>query len=541
MLALAGLSALAATDRPEMAAEPWTPTSQPILRRHQPGESVLDRVAQRDILVHLPYESFGNSIGAFIASAARDPDVVAIKQTLYRTSDPDDPALGGEQSIVQSLIAAARSGKQVVVLVELKARFDEEANIAWARILEEAGVHVVYGVAGLKTHAKLALVVRREGDALRRYSHIGTGNYNPKTAQIYEDLGLLTADEEIGADLSELFNVLTGYGRQREYRRLLVAPTSLRDAIVAKIRSQAELGPAGAITMKVNHLVDPSIIEELYAASEAGVRVDLIVRGVCCLRPGLEMSENITVRSIVGHFLEHSRVFRFGSGGDAEYYLGSADMMPRNLNGRVETLVPISQPRLRRRLEELFIVCLADDRLAWELVDDAWTKVPARIGLNAHHRFKELASQRAVGALPDPARALDIPQLVVAAGGIVAALSEDGDPEVLLVHRPRYDDWTFPKGKLDDGEDPADGALREVLEETGYPCRLGTEVGTVEYVDRLGRNKVVHYWDMEPDEGEFTPNREVDEIRWVAVDDALDLLSYERDRALLRASRSSAD
>jgi polyphosphate kinase len=536
MLALAGLSTLAAMNRPDLVTEPWIPTTQPILTRREGGENVLDRMNQRDILVHLPYESFANSVGAFIANAARDPKVVAIKQTLYRTSNPDDPAVGGEESIVNSLITAARGGKQVVVLVELKARFDEEANITWARILEEAGVHVVYGVAGLKTHAKLALVVRREGDALRRYSHIGTGNYNPKTARIYEDLGYLTADEEVGADLSELFNVLTGYGRQREYRRLLVAPTSLREGIVARIRAQAARGERGSITMKVNHLADPGIIDELYAASGAGARVDLIVRGICCLRPGVPgLSDTITVRSILGGFLEHSRVFRFGSGDDAEYLIGSSDMMPRNLNGRVETLVPIYHPRLRRRLEELLEVCLSDDRLAWRLVDDAWSKVPTMVGLNAQRRFQQLALGRAQGALPDPALALDVRELVMAGGGIVTRQGGDGTTEVLLVHRPRYDDWAFPKGKLEPGEPATDGALREVLEETGYRCTLGAEIGSVEYPDEAGRLKVVHYWAMEPTGGSFTPNDEVDEIRWVATDAALEALTYERDRALLRA------
>ena len=538
MLALAGLSALAATKRADLSMDPWIPTTQPILGQREPGESVLDRIAERDILVHLPYESFALSVGAFIANAARDPNVVAIKQTLYRTSYPDDPALGGEQSIVQSLIAAARSGKQVVVLVELKARFDEEANIAWARILEEAGVHVVYGVAGLKTHAKLALVVRREGDSLRRYSHIGTGNYNPKTARLYEDLGYLTANEEIGADLGELFNVLTGYGRQREYRRLLVAPTSLREGIVGRIRAQAALGRDGSITMKVNHLVDPGIIDELYEASAAGTQIDLIVRGICCLRPGVpELSENITVRSIVGRFLEHSRVFRFGRGDEAEYLMGSADLMPRNLGGRVEAVVPIFQPRLRRRIEELLRVCLADDRLAWELVGDTWTKVPTAIGLNAHRRFQELAAARSHGALPNPERVLDIAELVVAAGGIVDRVDDDGTTEVLIVHRPRYDDWSFPKGKLDDGEDPGHGALREVAEETGQRCSLGDEIGSVEYVDKLGRTKVVRYWEMTPQGGQFVPNPEVDEIRWASFDEAIPLLTYDRDRAVLRSWR----
>ena len=536
LLALAGMNALQGLHRPDLKLEPGMPTTQPILSRRHPGESVLDRLNERDVLVHLPYESFGTSVGAFIASAARDPDVVAIKQTLYRTSDPDDPALGGEQSIVQSLIAAARRGKQVVVLVELKARFDEEANISWARILEEAGVHVVYGVAGLKTHAKIALVVRREGDTLKRYSHIGTGNYNPKTARLYEDLGLLTADDDAGADLSELFNVLTGYGQKREYRRIIVAPQGLRDAIVSRIRAQAALGPEGSIVLKLNHVVDPGIIDELYAASAAGTPIDLIVRGICCLRPGVPgLSENIRVRSIVGRYLEHSRVFRFGSGDAAEYLLGSSDLMPRNLDGRVEVIVSIHHTRLRKRLEELLRICLADDRLAWELDDASWEKASTTIGLDAHRRFQALALARSQGAMPDPSRALDVPQPVVAAGGIVTRTDEEGT-RVLLVHRPRYDDWSFPKGKIDEGETAAEAALREVTEETGYQASLGGHIGVVEYPDRTGRPKIVHYWGMSVESGRFEANSEVDEIAWLGLGAALDRLSYERDRAVLRAA-----
>jgi polyphosphate kinase len=536
LLALAGFSTVSGLDRPDLKPEVWTPTTQPILSKLPPGESVIDRLAERDVLLHLPYESFGTSVGAFIAAASRDPDVVAIKQTLYRTSDPEDPALGGEQSIVRSLIAAARRGKQVVVLVELKARFDEEANISWARILEEAGVHVVYGVAGLKTHAKIALVVRREGDNLKRYSHIGTGNYNPNTARLYEDLGLLTADDDIGADLSELFNVLTGYGQKHDYRRIIVAPTGLREAIAEKIRAQAARGAKGSIMMKLNHLVDPRMIDELYTASAAGTPIDLVVRGMCCLRPGVRgLSDTIRVRSIVGRYLEHSRVFRFGRGDDAEYLIGSADMMTRNLDGRVEALTPIYHPRLRKRLEEVLRVCLADDRLAWELVDDSWSKVPTVLGLEAHRRFQALALARSQGALPDPARALDIPELVAAAGGIVTQ-SADGEQRALLVHRPRYGDWSFPKGKVDDGETEAEAALREVLEETGYRATLGRYVGAVEYPDRNGRPKIVHYWAMTVEGGTFAPNDEVDEVTWVSLDEALELLTYERDRAVLRAS-----
>jgi polyphosphate kinase len=535
-LALGGLAEVASLHRPELRYEPAVAATQPILVPREPTETLLDRLADRDVLVHLPYESFATSVGAFIAAAARDPAVVAIKQTLYRTSDPDDPALGGEQSIVHSLIAAARAGKQVVVVVELKARFDEEANIAWARILEEAGVQVVYGIAGLKTHAKLALVVRREGDGLARYSHVGTGNYNPKTARMYEDLGLLTADPDIGSDLTELFNVLTGLGRQQRFRRLLVAPVTLREEITARIRRQAAAGPNGSITMKINHLADQAIIDELYAASATGTPIDLIVRGTCCLRPAVRgLSETITVRSLVGRHLEHSRMLRFGSGDDAEYLIGSADMMPRNLDGRVEALVPIHHPSLRRRIDEMLRVYLADDRLSWQLVDDRWTKNPTTVGVDAQERFQSLAQARAQGAYPDPDRAGSMPNVIVAAGGIVSRTSPDGEPEVLLVHRARYDDWSFPKGKTDPGETDAQAALREVREETGLVCTLGPRVGAVEYPGPEGTPKVVTYWQMSPEGGDFEPNEEVDRVEWLPLTAALDRLTYERDRALLRS------
>jgi polyphosphate kinase len=536
LLALAGLTVLTSLSRPDLLHRPWQPTTQPTLAQFGSGESIFDRIKQQDILVHLPYESFGSSVGAFIAAAARDPHVVAIKQTLYRTSMQDDPALGGEQSIVKSLIAAARSGKQVVVLVELRARFDEEANIVWARLLEESGVHVVYGVAGLKTHAKVALVVRREGDGLRRYAHVGTGNYNPKTARLYEDLGLLTADEAIGADLTDLFNMLTGFGHEPEFRCLLVAPAHLRRALVDRIRAQAGRGAKGRITMKLNHIADRAMIDELYAASTAGVRIDLIVRGICSLVPGIAgWSENITVRSIVGRYLEHSRVFRFGEGDKAEYFIGSADLMERNLAGRVEVLVPIRDPRLRTRLEELLRVCLADDRLAWELEGDTWDKIPTMQGLNTHVRLQALAHGRSQGALPDPDSATDQAEpTIIAAGGIVTKETKIGT-EVLVVHRPRYGDWTFPKGKLDGDESLAEGALREVLEETGFVCDLGPEIGMVEYRDRSGGRKYVHYFAMSVESGSFTPNREVDKAKWLGSDDAAERLTYARDRALLRS------
>jgi polyphosphate kinase len=308
---------------------------------------------------------------------------------LYRTSV--------ESPIIRALIRAADSGKQVVALVELKARFDERANITWARALEQAGVHVVYGVVGLKTHAKTCLVVRRESSGIRRYAHIGTGNYNPSTARLYEDLGLLTADPNIGADLTDLFNLLTGYSRQREYRKLLVAPVTLRQRLTELILREAQ-ATDGTITLKMNSLVDPDMIDALYQASQAGVAIDLIVRGICCLRPGVPgLSDNIRVRSIVGRFLEHSRIFRFGSREQGfDYYLGSADLMPRNLDRRVEALVPVLDDRLRARLDEIFDVNLSDDTLAWELDGDgAWVKVPTHQGLNTHERLMALAAERA--------------------------------------------------------------------------------------------------------------------------------------------------
>lgn len=534
LLALSAFWALHGLERPELREPTWSATTQPALADPE-GGSIFDRIRRGDLLVHLPYESFRTSVGTFIAEAARDPAVVAIKQTLYRTSAPDDPAAGGEASIVQSLMRAGREGKQVVVLVELKARFDEEANITWARLLEEAGVHVVYGVAGLKTHAKVALVVRREGSRLVRYSHVGTGNYNPKTARLYDDLGILTDDEELGSDLSELFNVLTGYSGRRQYQRLLVAPTTLRSRVVDLVRSQAR--PGGRIVWKLNHLVDNEIIDELYAAAAAGASIDLVVRGQCCLRPRVPgLSEQIRVRSIVGKYLEHSRILRFGEGPEAAYYLGSADMMPRNLSRRVEAVAPISEAGLCRRLEEILQVCLADDTLAWELEPTGtWAKVPTTRGLSTHLRLQELAMERARGAAPDPEQAVVVSGVVVASGGVVGRRGEAGHLEVLLVHRPAYNDWSFPKGKALDGEPAAEAALREVHEETGYRCSLGPELATLEYQDRNSSRKLVRYWSMTVTGGEFAPNPEVDEIRWLSPEAALHLLSYSRDRAVLRS------
>ena len=319
-----------------------------------------------DILVHHPYHSFSSTVQRFITEAAYDPDVLAIKMTLYRTS--------GDSPIVKALIAAAQNNKQVVALVELKARFDEENNIIWARKLEKSGVHVVYGLSGLKTHTKITLVVRQEKEKIRRYVHVGTGNYNPKTAKIYTDLGLLTCREDLGADLTDLFNFLTGYSRQKSYRKLLVAPVSLRDRMVEMIEREIKHcrnGKTGRIVAKMNSLVDPQIIQKLYEASQAGVEIDLIVRGICCLRPGVEgVSQNIRVVSIIGRFLEHSRIFYFNNDGNEEIYIGSADWMTRNLSRRVEAVTPIESPDIFKDVQEILGVMLADNRHAWELKSD---------------------------------------------------------------------------------------------------------------------------------------------------------------------------
>lgn len=391
LLDLGSLNALASLDRPDLKEETWTPTTQPRLRGLAAEVPDLFAVLRAgDVLAHHPYDSFATSVEAFIDHAASDPEVLAIKQTLYRTSGPASP-------IVRALIRAAERGKQVVALVEIKARGDEQANIGWARALEEANVHVVYGLLGLKTHAKVTLVVRREGGRIQHYLHVGTGNYNPNTARAYEDVSLLSADAEIGADVTELFNLLTGYSRQSKYRKLLVAPTSLRAGITQLIEREGVVG--GRIIIKVNNLIDPEIIDALYSASQAGAQIDLLVRSMCSLRPGVPgLSERIRVRSIVGHFLEHSRVFSFGNAGQPEYYLGSSDLMPRNLDRRVEAVVPVVDAKLRVRLAEILDISLADDVLAWELgPDGTWRKVPTTVGLNSHKRFEELALERARG------------------------------------------------------------------------------------------------------------------------------------------------
>jgi polyphosphate kinase len=370
LLDLAALWELYGLDRPELKDEPFVPATHPRLSEGETPKSVFATLREGDVLVHHPYHSFATSVQRFIEQAAADPNVLAIKQTLYRTS--------GDSPIVNALIDAAEAGKQVVVLVEVKARFDEEANISWARSLERAGCHVVYGLVGLKTHCKTALVVRRESGVIRRYCHIGTGNYNPKTARLYEDLGILTADPRVGADLTDLFNTLTGYSRQTSYRRLMVAPHGIRPGLVEKIRREArharEGRPAG-IRIKVNSLVDEEIIDALYEASSAGVPVELLIRGICSLRPGVPgLSENVRVRSIVGRFLEHSRAMWFAGGGEGEWWLGSSDLMHRNLDRRVEVLLRVCDGTAERELQSVFDAAMADGVRCWELGSDgAWT------------------------------------------------------------------------------------------------------------------------------------------------------------------------
>jgi polyphosphate kinase len=361
--------------RPELRYEPWSPRTQPRLQGEDDEPvDMFAAIRQGDILVHHPYDSFASSVERFVVQAVADPEVLAIKQTVYRTSD-DSP-------LVPALIRASERGKQAVCMVELKARFDEEANIHWAKSLEEAGVHVVYGIPGLKTHVKAILVARREGDRVREYVHVGTGNYNPTTARLYTDLGLFTADPEIGADVAEMFNFLTGYGRPAEYRKLLVSPTTMRDRIVGEIEATVEAHRAGEearIALKMNALVDARCIRALYEASRAGVRVDLNVRGVCCLRPGVPgVSENIRVVSIVGRFLEHSRIYTFRRGEETRILTGSADLMPRNLDSRVELVAPIEDEALRAELLDVLERSFADNANAWELgTDGVWTRLSA--------------------------------------------------------------------------------------------------------------------------------------------------------------------
>ncbi len=399
-LDLSGLWAVHALDRPELKDPPYQRVTPSALARDE-GErpDVFNAMRRGDLLVHHPYESFRTTVEEFVRQASADPRVLAIKMTLYRTS--------GDSPIARSLIRAAERGKQVAVIVELKARFDEGANIEWARQLETAGVHVTYGLIGLKVHSKAALVVREEPDGLRLYCHIGTGNYNSRTARIYEDLGLLTCDPAIGSDLTQLFNELTGYGRNISYQRLLVAPRLLRTGLERLI--QGEIDAGGHITMKMNSLVDPGMIDELYRASQAGVEIDLIVRGICCLIPGVPgLSENIRVRSLVGRYLEHSRIYRFANGsgpGRPRHLIGSADLMPRNLDRRVEVLTPVGHPDLQARLDEVLDVELADDVLSWTLDSDGrWTRAPEG-GTHDTHLMLQRCTIERVAATP-PSRSI---------------------------------------------------------------------------------------------------------------------------------------
>jgi polyphosphate kinase len=388
MLELADLMQLAQLDFPALRDPPFAPVTPAALR--DDDRLLFDVIRERDILVHHPFESFTTTVERFLEEAADDPTVLAIKLTLYRTS--------GDTAIVRALVQAAQRGTQVVVVVELKARFDETNNIGWARTLESAGVHVVFGLVRLKTHAKMALIVRREADGIRRYVHLGTGNYNSKTARIYTDLGLLTCSPSIGADVSDLFNFLTGFSRQRLYRKLLVAPGSLRERcleLVEREAAHARAGREARIIAKMNSLVDPEMVRTLYRAAQDGVTIDLLVRGICAVRPGVPgISDRIRVTSIVGRFLEHSRVWLFENGGEREYYLGSADWMPRNFERRVEVVVPVEDPNHGVRLRRLLETSLADTRQAWDLhADGTYTQRRASDG-------REISSQVAFVADP---------------------------------------------------------------------------------------------------------------------------------------------
>src|SRR3954451_11791553 len=405
-LDLASLWPIADLDRPHLKYEPFLPSTHPRLVPAVDGAGkadVFSALRDGDVLVHHPYDSFATSVQAFVEQAAADPAVLAIKQTLYRTS--------GDSPIVDALVDAAEAGKQVLVVVEIKARFDEQANIKWARALEHAGCHVVYGLVGLKTHAKLSLVVRQEGGGeLRRYAHIGTGNYNPKTARIYEDIGLLTAEPGICEDIADLFNHLSGYTKHRDYDTLLVAPETLRPGVIDMVRREVAHegdGQAAGITMKLNSLVDEEVIDSLYRASMAGVKVDLVIRGMCSLRPGVPgLSENIRVRSILGRFLEHSRVLRFVNAGNPELWIGSADIMHRNLDRRVEALARIGDPRSREQLSDLLDLTLESDIACWTLdANGSWHRQSgepdARRPADLQELLIRMHSQRSAAAHAD--------------------------------------------------------------------------------------------------------------------------------------------
>jgi polyphosphate kinase len=384
LLDLSELRELVAVDRPELKFEPWIPVIPQRLAGAQSDlPKIFPEIRRGDVLVHQPYGSFIASFEVFAQAAVRDPDVIAMKTAVYRTSD--------DSVLVGSLIQCAEEGKQSVCLVELKARFDELRNIEWSRELEQAGVHVAYGFPDLKIHAKMTLIVRREGDGLRRYAHIGTGNYHAATARLYEDLGVFTADEDITADVADLFNYITGFGQPQKFRKLLVAPFTLRSGLVDEIRSVAAAASEGSharIRLKLNHLVDPKIVSELYTASRAGAQIDIIARSTCALRPGVEgLSENIRVRSIVGRFLEHSRIYSFEAGDRVATYIGSPDLMQRNLDHRVEVLMPVENARVRQEVHAVLDSALEDDTNAWSLgADGEWTRVePGKSKRHSHH------------------------------------------------------------------------------------------------------------------------------------------------------------
>ena len=373
-LDLTGLNQIADIDRPDLKFPAFRSQVAWDLRDVEPDslEEFFDAIRRREVMLHHPYESFTSSVVRFLESAARDPKVLAIKQTLYRTS--------GDSPIVEALIEAAESGKQVLAVIEIRARFDEQANVRWARKLEDAGVHVVYGLVGFKTHAKLSLVVREEASGIRRYVHIGTGNYNPKTARLYEDFGILSSDPILGEDVNKLFNQLSGFAPQTSFERLLVAPRTLRSGLLAKIQNEIDNKKAGqpaGIRMKLNSIMDEEFIELLYLASNAGVKIELVVRGICALRPGVPgLSENITVRSILGRFLEHSRIFYFVNGGDEEVWIGSADLMHRNLDRRVESMVRIEQTDHKRMLFRALDSYLAPATVRWEMESNGdWKRI----------------------------------------------------------------------------------------------------------------------------------------------------------------------
>ena len=380
LLDLADVSQLTQLDRPDLKYEPWVAHTQRRLAKPKDGD-LFAEIATSDIVVHHPYDSFATSVEQFVRAAAKDPAVVTMKTTVYRTSD--------DSALAPALIEAAEDGKQSVCIVELKARFDEQRNIEWARSLEQSGVHVVYGFPDLKIHAKTTLVIRREGDGLARYAHIGTGNYHATTARIYEDVGLFTADPDIAADIADLFNFVTGFGRPQRFRKILAAPFNLRRELVELIRSVGSAAAAGEharIRIKVNNIVDPAISEELYRASQQGAQIDLIVRAICVLRPGIEgLSENIRVRSILGRFLEHSRLFCFEAGDSKVYLMGSADLMSRNLDHRIEMVVPIEAPHVRAEIETIFQRLLADNSQAWLLSGDGtWERLRPEAGERRH-------------------------------------------------------------------------------------------------------------------------------------------------------------